>query len=99
MNHDNGRTLQLLHRVVLPLDRALQVAQDMGWEILTADRTAGRVEATDTTRWFGFKDDVTVRIAADGPGSRVDVRSKSRVGKGDLGTNAHRIRSYQKRLQ
>ena len=62
-------------------------------------RWAGRIEAVATTFWSGFKDDVVIRIAADGPGSRVDVRSKSRVGKGDLGTNAQRIRAYQRRLQ
>jgi uncharacterized protein (DUF1499 family) len=52
-----------------------------------------------TTFWFGFKDDVVVRISAEGAGSRVDVRSKSRVGRSDLGTNAQRIRAYQRRLQ
>ena len=43
-------------------------------------------------------DDVLIRVSADAGGSRIDVRSKSRVGKGDLGTNAQRIRAYQKRL-
>lgn len=79
-------------------DRALAAAQDMGWTIDAADSTAGRIEATATTSWFGFKDDVIVRIRAEGDGSRVDVRSVSRVGKGDLGTNAARVRSYLARL-
>ena len=61
--------------------------------------SARRIEAVATTFWFGFKDDVVVRITAEGAGSRVDVRSKSRVGRSDLGTNAQRIRAYQRRLQ
>ncbi len=54
----------------------------------------GRLEATDRTRWFGFRDDVVVRVRPDGAGSRVDVRSVSRVGRSDLGTNARRIRGF-----
>ena len=54
----------------------------------------GRIEATDTTFWFGFKDDVVVRVAPQPSGSRVDVRSLSRVGVGDIGANAARIRRY-----
>ena len=75
-------------------DRALAVAQDLGWRIVTADKAAGRIEATDTTRWFGFEDDVVVRLTPWGSGTRVDVRSVSRVGRGDAGTNARRIREY-----
>ena len=78
--------------------RALQAARDMGWEIVAADAAAGRIEATDTTFWFGFKDDVVIRVEADGAGSRVDVRSVSRVGVGDVGANAKRIRAYLQRL-
>ena len=54
----------------------------------------GRLEATATTPWFGFKDDVVVRLTPAGTGSRVDVRSKSRVGRSDLGANAKRIRAF-----
>lgn len=79
--------------------RALDAARAMGWEIVSADPDAGRIEAVATTFWFGFKDDVTVRVAPQDGGSRVDVRSKSRVGRGDAGTNARRIREYLKRLQ
>lgn len=80
-------------------DRALAVAQDAGWEIVTADKSAGRIEATDTTRWFGFKDDVVVRLTPWGSGTRVDVRSVSRVGGSDIGTNARRIRRFLDALQ
>lgn len=79
--------------------QALDAARAMGWEIVAADSTVGRIEATATTRWFGFKDDVVVRIAADGSRTRVDVRSVSRVGGSDVGANAARIRKYLARLQ
>lgn len=73
---------------------AEQVVGDLGWELVEADLMDGRIEATDTTYWFGFKDDVVIRIAGDGNRSWVDVRSKSRVGMGDMGTNARRIRVF-----
>ena len=79
--------------------RALAVAQDMGWEIVGADQASGRIEATDTTQFFGFKDDVVVRLTPWGAGTRVDVRSVSRVGRSDVGTNAARIRDFLERLQ
>ena len=80
-------------------DRALAAARKMGWEIVASDPASGRIEATDTTFWFGFKDDVVVRIAAAPGGSRVDVRSVSRVGLSDVGTNAARIRKYLSELK
>jgi uncharacterized protein (DUF1499 family) len=79
-------------------DRALAAVRAMNWEVVAADRSAGRIEATDTTALFGFKDDVVVRVRPDGNGSRIDVRSLSRVGGGDLGTNAKRVRAYLRRL-
>jgi uncharacterized protein (DUF1499 family) len=94
--------IQPLRLAVAPniaFERAKGAIEEAGWQIVREDPSAGRIEALATTFWFGFKDDVVIRVAADGSGSRVDVRSKSRVGKGDLGTNAQRIRSYQKRLQ
>jgi uncharacterized protein (DUF1499 family) len=73
-------------------DRALDVLTQLGLEVVNADREAGRIEAVATTFWFGFKDDVVVRIRpTDSGGSRVDVRSVSRVGQSDLGANAARI--------
>jgi uncharacterized protein (DUF1499 family) len=79
-------------------DRALGEVLAMGWEVVASDSAAGRIEATDTTRLFGFKDDVVVRVRPDWSGSRIDVRSLSRVGGGDLGTNAKRVRAYLRRL-
>ena len=78
--------------------KAEEAARSAGWEIVAADQAAGRIEATATTAWFGFKDDIVVRIAPAPQGSRIDVRSVSRVGKSDLGTNAKRIRAYLARL-
>jgi uncharacterized protein (DUF1499 family) len=80
-------------------NKALQAAREMGWEIVSADPAAGRIDAVATTFWFGFKDDVTVRVTAQEGASRIDVRSRSRVGRGDAGTNARRVRAYLKRLQ
>ena len=79
--------------------RALAAARESGWELVAADSAAGRIEATATTAWFGFKDDVVVRVAAEGSGSLVDVRSVSRVGLSDVGTNAGRVREYLARLR
>ena len=76
-------------------DRALAAVEGMGWQLLEADATAGRIEATDRTFWFGFADDVVIRLTNSGDGgSRVDVRSQSRVGGGDLGANANRVREF-----
>jgi uncharacterized protein (DUF1499 family) len=66
----------------------------MRWEIVSTDPMQGRIEATATTFWFGFKDDVVVRVTAAGNGSRVDVRSLSRTGQSDIGANARRVRDY-----
>ncbi|MEP7380322.1 MAG: DUF1499 domain-containing protein [Gemmatimonadota bacterium] len=79
--------------------RALTAARAMGWEVVAVDSSDGRIEATATTRWFGFKDDVVVRVRDVENGSRVDVRSVSRVGGSDVGTNAARIRAFLAQLQ
>ena len=87
----------------LPPDRsfeqALATAVDQGWEIVAAVPSEGRIEATDTTLWWGFKDDVVIRITPEDSGSRLDIRSKSRIGIGDIGTNAARIEAYLEQLQ
>lgn len=75
-------------------DRAAAAAKAMNWDVIITDPAQGRIEATATTFWFGFKDDIVVRITADGSGSRVDVRSLSRIGQSDVGANAKRVRDY-----
>jgi uncharacterized protein (DUF1499 family) len=78
--------------------RALRAAESMGWTMVATDSATGRIEATATTTWFGFKDDVVIRLRAEGSGTRVDVRSVSRVGRSDVGANAARIRAFVKAL-
>ena len=74
---------------------AVDVLMKMGLEIVSSEADSGRIEATATTFLYGFKDDVVVRIVEDERGSmRIDVRSKSRVGKNDFGQNAKRIRQF-----
>jgi uncharacterized protein (DUF1499 family) len=75
--------------------RALALVHARGWEVVADSAETRRIEATDTTRWFGFKDDIVIRVSAlpDG-GSRVDMRSISRVGRSDVGTNARRIEAF-----
>ena len=86
----------------VPLDpdqtfqKALQTAEKMGWKIVEANRSERRIEATDTTWWFGFKDDIVIRILPVMGASRLDIRSLSRVGLSDVGTNAKRIRKFLK---
>jgi uncharacterized protein (DUF1499 family) len=80
-------------------ERALGAAREQGWEIVAAVPAEGRIEATATSRWFGFKDDVVIRVLPQAAGSRIDVRSVSREGRGDVGANAQRIRDYLKTLR
>jgi hypothetical protein len=88
----------------LPADaayaKAVEAAKTMEWEIVSARPAEGIVEAPATTAWFGFRDDIVVRIlSTDAQHSRVDVRSASRVGLGDAGKNAERIRKYLQLLR
>ena len=71
-----------------------QVIDHLGWQLVNIDADQGIVEATDRTMWFGFKDDVIVRITDNGSKRLVDIRSKSRVGGSDLGKNAERIHGF-----
>lgn len=93
------QTLGLAMPADQAFERALTVAGSMGWEIVAAEASVGRIEATETTRWFGFKDDVVIRVEEVASGSRVDVRSKSRVGLSDVGANAERIRRFTQALE
>jgi uncharacterized protein (DUF1499 family) len=90
--------LMLPMRPAQAFERALATARHRGWMIADANPAEGRIEATATTFWFGFKDDVVIRIVPVTGGSRLDMRSVSRVGVSDVGTNAARIRSYLKEL-
>jgi hypothetical protein len=90
--------LLLARPVSETFDRALAAAHEAGWQVVASDPVLGLIEAMDTTRWFGFTDDIGVRVRETPSGSRVDVRSVSRVGVGDAGANARRIRTYLYRI-
>jgi uncharacterized protein (DUF1499 family) len=79
-------------------ERALAAVSELGWALVAQDPSALRIEATDTTFWFRFKDDIVIRIRPAQNGSIVDARSVSRVGGGDAGTNARRLRAFFDRL-
>ena len=93
------RTLELDMPPAEAMALAESAARAMEWELIAVAPGEGRLEAVATTAWFGFRDDVVVRIAASGDGSRVDVRSKSRIGLSDVGTNARRIRRFLAHMQ
>ncbi len=85
------RTAQKVYDFDCPI---IRVGREMGLEVVAAEEKEGRIEAVATTRWFGFKDDVVVRVSPAAGGSRIDVRSKSRVGRSDVGANARRIERF-----
>lgn len=71
-----------------------------GWTMVTADAENGVFEATETSGWFGFKDDVAIHVTeTEEGGTRVDMRSVSRVGLSDLGANATRVSEFLKDLR
>lgn len=74
--------------------RASHTARSLGWQIHATDAARGTLEASETTFWFGFTDDIVIRIRPHNGGSRIDLRSVSRVGRGDLGANAKRIQRF-----
>lgn len=76
------------------LVKAAAVARALGWEVVSEDAGNGSLEATATTFWFGFQDDLAIRVRREGGGTVVDLRSASRVGLHDLGANAERIRAF-----
>jgi uncharacterized protein (DUF1499 family) len=76
--------------------RAQRVAASLpGWQVVEADPASGMLRATATSRVFRFVDDVVIRVQPEGTGSRIDMRSRSRMGAGDLGANAARVRLFQ----
>lgn len=80
-------------------EQAINTANQLGWAIHAQDREQGHIEATDTSALFGFVDDIAIRVQATGQGSKIDLRSISRVGKSDLGANAARIRAFGEAIQ
>ncbi|MEZ5994783.1 MAG: DUF1499 domain-containing protein [Hyphomonadaceae bacterium] len=73
---------------------ALALAREQGWTIGHESAAEGVIEATVSSFWFGFTDDIAIRVRPTEQGSRIDMRSVSRVGRSDLGANAARMRPY-----
>lgn len=95
--------IQTLH-IDRSLDEVMNLAEDLvksrGWDLIAVSADKGLIEATEKTAWFGFKDDVVIRVrASDDGGSIVDMRSVSRVGMSDLGVNAARIGAFLRDLE
>lgn len=65
-----------------------------GWRLTASSEAEGRIEASQSSYWYGFVDDVVVRVVGTPGGSRIDARSHSRQGRSDLGVNAARVRAY-----
>jgi uncharacterized protein (DUF1499 family) len=79
-------------------DAAIQVINRRKWRVVVdrppqPPRRDGQIEAVARTAVMGFRDDITLRVRPDGDGARIDVRSASRYGRHDFGTNAARVRS------
>ena len=99
-----ARTQQQLFPDIAPIEselskgdatqHALQIAESMGWEIIAQSLNDGVIEAVATTRFFDFQDDVVIRVRENETGSIVDIRSHSRIGRGDQGKNAGRVRDF-----
>ena len=112
LNYQGGRVADLQRQaypditpmaVSLPplelLPKVESIAEALGWKLIGSDELTLRVEAQERSALFGFVDDVVIRLSDYGEGSsRVDVRSVSRLGRGDLGANAARIRRFYEAL-
>lgn len=110
---DDGRSYAEVQREIYPdiasiptgldqgraFDIALTLAREQPWWIGTVNQPSGTIEATTRSLWFGFTDDIAIRVIADGSGARIDMRSTSRVGRSDLGANAARMRPFLAELR
>ena len=76
------------------LDKSLSIAKKLNWHVHFVDEANGLIEATDTSALFGFIDDIVIRIRYSNRQAQIDLRSASRVGQSDLGTNAKRIQQF-----
>jgi uncharacterized protein (DUF1499 family) len=90
------KTIHLKFSEEKAFKKSVEAVQTLKWKIVDQNKEDGRIESFDTTFWFGFIEDVVIRIKAEDQGSKVDIRSLSRVGGGDLGTNANRVRKFIK---
>ena len=94
-HYENIKPLLIRFPPEVVLEFAEGIAIKQGWAIESVDQENGLIHATHTSFWFGFTDDILIRVTAQGPqGTRIDVRSTSRVGLSDLGANAQRIKGF-----
>ena len=92
------RPIAILTKVPVLYWRAFFAMKRMGWHLVAFDPAQGTIECTDTSFWFGFTDDIVIRVTKSGEGARLDIRSKSRLAGPDMGVNAFRIKAYVKEL-
>ena len=90
------RSVRIDEPVPTVIAKAERLAKARGWDVAVSLPEEGRFEATETSAFFRFKDDIVLRVkpTETGDGSIVDMRSVSRVGSSDLGVNAKRVRSF-----
>lgn len=74
--------------------KTLSIAKELGWKVTYQDKEIGHIEAVEQTLLWGWRDDIVIRISENGELTKVDVRSCSRSGVGDLGVNAKRIKRF-----
>lgn len=74
--------------------RVLPLAQQAGWKVVFVDEANFRLEATATTPLLKFSDDIVLEVRPEGDGSSFHMRSKSRLGRSDLGANYKRIKAF-----
>lgn len=89
--------LQTIHsdlNMIQAFNKAVNVASNLGWEIVAKDYKKGKIEAVDTTALWAFKDDIVIRVQTTDTGSKIDLRSISRIGGSDLGANAARVSKF-----
>jgi len=98
-SYSDLKTLSVSLSRAAAFERAREVGRQMGWVFYWDDPEGGTLEGVATTRLMGFKDDIIVRIRTEGANTRIDLRSVSRRGRGDVGANAKRIRKFQRLFQ
>ena len=71
---------------------AANAAKRLGWDVMRSDPPGGQMEAINHSFWYGLTSDIAVRVLPEGAGSRIDVRSTSRLPNADLGSNAGQVK-------
>lgn len=93
--YPNIEPLVLNTELQVAMDTAVELILQRDWDLVAVNRNEGRIEATEKLAWFGFKDDVVLKFTSEGENeTRVDMRSKSRIGRSDVGVNAKRINRF-----